>query len=245
MPKRGSQLVREQNYKWLVATYGERCIRCGAPPEKDGKLQIDEISSRPEDFDNPGNLSLVCPHCNSQLRDIDALDERRPEQHRAIIEAARLKRLQEIARAREAERRPPPKSEEARLIKAYKKAVRLSGAAVPIPDDAINKYVLDYFGGSSEMKAKAAFYKPFAMLVVRIILKQGGPVGEKRILNLGSRKIPGNPSQTTLKRYLDEFCEPDPFDENHQLFIRLDDGGEWKIYLKQPGRARGQQEEGA
>ncbi len=87
MPKRGSsQLVREQNYKWLVFKYGERCIICGAAPPPGQKLQIDEISYAPEDFDDPANISLVCAGCNSMLKGVDARDEHRPEQHRKIIE---------------------------------------------------------------------------------------------------------------------------------------------------------------
>ena len=101
MPKRGSQSVHDNDYRWLVEVYGERCIVCGEGPEKGLSLQVDHISYEKTDYDLPSNKSLVCAGCNNRLRDVDALDPGRPEQHRGIIEGCRQKRIAEITSARE------------------------------------------------------------------------------------------------------------------------------------------------
>ncbi len=231
MPNRGSQLVREQNYKWLAATYGDRCLHCGALPPAGGKLEIDEIDPAPELFNEPSNLSLLCRECNLRFRDIDALDPRRPETHRAIIESDRCKRLAEIAREREKQSRTSTPVENTRIIRAYKKAVRQSRASIPIPDDTYKKEVLQYFNGSSEMKANVHYYKSFAMIIWQALITRGGAMSEKDLLNIGALKT--HASQTTLKRYLDGWCAPD----TDAPLIRIDDSGEWKIYFRNPGMA--------
>jgi hypothetical protein len=223
MPNRGSQSVREQNYKWLVATYGETCIlnREHLPPHG-GKLDIDEISYDPERFDDPDNLSLVCHSCNCWLRG-------QPEDvHRRIIENARAKRLQELTREKSV-KTPAPSAEQVKIVRQLKTARKKSGIDVPLPDDSFKK-VFDYMNGSPEMKANSRFFPSFAVFTWEWLIRHG-PTEENELLNSGAFITGAN--QTTLKRYLLNFCS------KVGPLSRTDNGGQWMIYFKNPAKAAG------
>jgi hypothetical protein len=240
MPNRGSQSVRETHYKWLVRNYGERCIICGKAPPPGQKLQIDEISYAPEHFDEPDNLSLVCAADNCFLRG-------QPEEvHRRIIENHRAKRLKELSldRARDKslgsalDKGEGGRSaianrgggEEGRLARQLKRIRKKTGIDTPLPDDSFKRDVLDYFNGSSEMKANAKYYPAFAMVVWQTLIERG-PTGEDDILDIGALLTKAN--QTTLKRYLRGWYAP----HKSAPLARTDTGGDWTISFKDPSAA--------
>jgi len=228
MPKRGSQSVREQNYKWLAATWTERCILNPEHlPPPGGRLDIDEISYAPEHYDDPANLSLVCHSCNCFLRG-------QPEEvHRRIIVNARRKRRELMAQEEKGRSAAAigDKGEEGRLARQLKKARRQTGIDTPLPDTEFKKGVLDYFNGSSEMKANAKFYPAFALVAWQTLMERG-PVAEDDLLDIGALLTKAN--QTTLKRYLKGWCAP----HKDAPLTRTDEGGRWMIYFKNPAQAK-------
>ena len=235
MPNRGSQNVRDNDYKWLVEVYGETCLICSRPPPPCGSLEIDEISLAEDHHYNPSDLSLVCGQCNIYLRGIDAADPRRPAQHRKIIEHYRALRVK--ARAREREKQGKSRYQvvtmpgvDEQVAREFERIIKKTGADIPLPDDSI-KYILDYMHGSSEMKANIRFYKNFALYVWNRLLKNG-PTPQKSLLNGGALRTHAN--QTTLKRYLDAWCA----DDELAPLQAVDSGGEWQVFFRDPVKAK-------
>jgi hypothetical protein len=227
MGNRGSQRVRETNYKWLITTYGETCIICNRPPLPGGKLQIDEISYEPAHFDDPLNISLVCGEDNCYLRG-------QPEEvHRRIIEHHRALRVK--ARARASEKSNQQRRQggtmpgvDNEIAREFGRVVKKTGADIPLPDFSI-KDILQYLKGSSEMKANAHFYRAYALWVWKELIGHG-PLPEKDMLNSGANDTGAN--QTTLKRYLDGWTS------RRGALSRDNSSGEWIIYFKDPAKAR-------
>ncbi len=227
MPNRGSQSVRNTNYKWLAATYGETCLICGRPPSPGEKLQIDEISYEAGDFDDPSNLSLVCAEHNCYLRGMEESVHRRIiEYHRALRVRERARASEKLEKSRHQGGTMPGVDNE--IAREFKKVVKKTGADIPLPDFSI-KEILEYIRGSSEMKANAKFYRDFAVFVWAELMKRG-PISEKDLLNAGANAVGAN--QTTLKRYLDGWTA------YNGALSRDDSTGEWRIYFRDPLKAR-------
>ena len=198
MPNRGSQSVHDNDYKWLVEMYEEKCLICGKAPPPGQRLQIDHISYEPERLNEPGNKSLVCGECNIYLRPMEEAV------HRRIIRHYRAQRVSERARASEKSDKLSRQGAtmpgvDSRIAREFGRIVKKTGADVPLPDFS-NKIILEYLKGSSEMKANAKFYRDFAVFAWAELLKRG-PMSEKDLLNGGANATGAN--QTTLKRYLD------------------------------------------
>jgi hypothetical protein len=235
MPNRGSQNVHDNDYKWLVELYGEKCLlnKEHMPPAGQ-RLQVDHISDDPAVYDLPSNKSLVCAGCNSFLRGIDARDEHRPYEHRLIIEHARAVRSKELTgeKERSAQQNRGGQTEAERLAKQLKRARKKSGIDTPLPDFS-RRQIIEYMNGSSEMKANQQYLPDFCLWVWSELIKKG-PLPEKDkynddILNSGSADISGHPSQLTLQRYLDWLCK--------KSLSRTDNGGRIMIYFRNPAKA--------
>jgi hypothetical protein len=236
MPNRGSQSVHDNDYQWLVEVYGETCLLCGKPPRPGLRLEVDHIDNSGENYDKPSNKSLVCGECNCWLRGIDARDpENKEDMHRKVIENHRALRMKARAREREksgknGQQGGSPPIVESKIIREYKKIRKRTGIDVPLPNDTFKKDVLDYFNGSSEMKANARYYPAFALITWETLIERG-PTTEEDILDIGALLTHAN--QTTLKRYLKGWYAP----HKSAPLSRTDIGGEWKIYFKDPAKA--------
>lgn len=229
MGNRGSQSVHDTHYNWLVDIYGETCLICNKPPPPGQRLDIDHISYDADLMWQPSNISLLDHECNCYLRGVDEASHRRIiEHHRALRVRARASEREKQDKLRRQGVTMPGVDNE--IAREFGRVVKKTGENIPLPDFSI-KEVLDYMNGSPEMKANARYHRSFSVWLWKYLI-QNGPMPRDEVLNAGSAVTGAN--QTTLKRYLDAFCANVP----QAALTKIDYGGEWKVYFKDPVKAR-------